>query len=94
MIQSVLESGLLVGRGKKSQISRDFQGQIRGKTADFPGISREFSRPKVIGKERLISWKLPEQMSLESNWFCAALMKVFNETRCFIAFIQASYHAI
>ena len=31
--------GLLVGRGKKSQISRDFQGQIRGKKRP---ISREF----------------------------------------------------
>ena len=39
---------------KKSQISRDFQGQIRKK---WP-ISREFSRQfrwKTIGKERLIS---------------------------------------
>ena len=30
-------SGLLVGRGKKSQISRDFQGQIRGKNGRFRG---------------------------------------------------------
>ena len=29
--------GLLVGRGKKSQISRDFQGQIRGKNGRFRG---------------------------------------------------------
>ena len=28
---SLVYSGPLVGRGKKSQISRDFQGQIRGK---------------------------------------------------------------
>ena len=34
-------SGLLVGRGKKSQISRDFQGQIRGK-------NDEFSRPVLL----------------------------------------------
>ena len=31
------KTGLLVGCGKKSQISRDFQGQIRGKMADFAG---------------------------------------------------------
>ena len=30
-------AGLLVGRGKKSQISRDFQGQIRGKNDRFRG---------------------------------------------------------
>ena len=34
---SILLSGLLVGRGKKSQISRDFQGQIRGKNGRFRG---------------------------------------------------------
>ena len=28
-------TGLLIGRGKKSQISRDFQGQIRGKNGRF-----------------------------------------------------------
>ena len=30
-------TGLLVGRGKKSQISRDFQRQIRGKNGRFRG---------------------------------------------------------
>ena len=30
-------TGLLVGRGKKSQISRDFQGQIREKNGRFRG---------------------------------------------------------
>ena len=56
--------GLLVGRGKKSQISRDFQGQI-------------------CGKNGRISWELllPKQISLESDWFCADLRKVFSETR-------------
>ena len=32
-----IQSGLLVGRGKKSRISRDFQGQIRGKNGRFRG---------------------------------------------------------
>ena len=31
-------SGLLIFRGKKSKISRDFQGQIRGKIGRFGGI--------------------------------------------------------
>ena len=44
-VAMILMTGLLVGCGKKSQISRDFHGQIRGKKADFVGISREFSRP-------------------------------------------------
>ena len=33
-----LNSGLLIFRGKKSKISRDFQGQIRGKIGRFRGI--------------------------------------------------------
>ena len=32
-----VRSGLLVDRGKKSQISRDFQGQILGKNGRFRG---------------------------------------------------------
>ena len=32
------QSGLLIFRGKKSKISRDFQGQIRGKMGRFRGI--------------------------------------------------------
>jgi len=31
-------SGLLIFRGKKSKISQDFQGQIRGKIGRFRGI--------------------------------------------------------
>ena len=33
-----LVTGLLIFRGKKSKISRDFQGQIRGKIGRFRGI--------------------------------------------------------
>ena len=33
-----LNSGLLIFRGKKSRISQDFQGQIRGKIGRFHGI--------------------------------------------------------
>ena len=44
--------GLLVGRGKKSQISRDFQGQIRGKMADFAGIFEASFAEKRLGASR------------------------------------------
>ena len=49
----------------------------------------------TIGKERPISWELPEQISLESDWFkfCADLKRVFNETRLSYSIYsrQASY---
>ena len=81
----VLKPGLLVGRGKKGQISRDFQGQIRGKNGwfrgNFVGIFEASFAEKTSGKEWPISWELPEQISLESDWFCAALRKISNETR-------------
>ena len=38
-------SGLLVGRGKKVKFSGIFRDKFAEKTADFAGISREFSRP-------------------------------------------------
>ena len=39
-----VSSGLLIFRGKKSKISRDFQGQIRGKIGRFRGILAEKSQ--------------------------------------------------
>ena len=59
-------------RSRKKK-SRDFQGQIRGKNSRFRGNFRGQFRWKTIGKERPISWELPEQISLESDWFCADL---------------------
>ena len=38
LAQDVPYAGLLIFRGKKSKISRDFQGQIRGKIGRFRGI--------------------------------------------------------
>ena len=55
---------------KKRPISREFRGNFRGQF-----------RWKTIGKERPISWELPGQILLESDWFCADLRKTFNETR-------------
>ena len=50
-------SGLLVGRGKKSQISRDFQGQIRGKNGRFRGnfagiFEASFSEKRLVKNGR------------------------------------------
>ena len=36
-----LKTGLLIFRGKKSKISRDFQGQLQGKIGRFCGILAE-----------------------------------------------------
>ena len=41
LIQTI--RGLLIFRGKKSKILRDFRGQIHEKSADFAGFSREKS---------------------------------------------------
>ena len=90
----VLYTGLLVGCGKKVKFRGIFRAKFAEKTADFAEISRKFSRPaslKTIGKQRLISWEIPEQISLESNWFCADLRKVFNETRRSYRFTQGAY---
>ena len=45
MMLQVLRAGLLIFRGKKSKISRDFQGQIRGKIGEFRG-----KKVKIRGK--------------------------------------------
>ena len=42
-------TGLLIFRGKKSKISRDFQGQIRGKIGRFRGIFAG-KKVKIRGK--------------------------------------------
>ena len=39
------QTGLLVGRGKKVKFRGIFRGKFVEKTADFVGISREFSGP-------------------------------------------------
>jgi len=76
-----MRAGLLVGRGKKHQISRDFRVQFHTKKANFAGIFEASFAEKRLVKERPISWELPEQISLERDWFCADLRNVFNENR-------------
>ena len=52
----IFNTGLLVGRGKKSQISRDFQGQIHGKNGrfrgNFEGIFEASFAEKRLGASR------------------------------------------
>ena len=86
---------LLVGRGEKRS---NFAGFLGANSRKKRPISREFHGNfrgqfcwKTIGIERPISWELPEQISLESDWFCADVTKVFNETRRSYRFTQASY---
>ena len=46
----IIWAGLLIFGGKKSKISRDFQGQIRGKIGRFHGI---FTGEKAKFAEKL-----------------------------------------
>ena len=49
--QKLALSGLLIIRGKKSQISRDFWGQNRGKIGRFRGNFQGKLAGKAIGKQ-------------------------------------------
>ena len=44
----IIIAGLLVGRGKKVKFRGIFRDKFAEKTADFAGISREFSRPVLM----------------------------------------------
>ena len=55
-----LISGLLVGRGKKSQISRDFQRQIRGKNGRFHGNFAEIFAASFAKKRLVKNGRFPE----------------------------------
>ena len=73
---------------KKRPISREFR-------RNFAGIFEASFTEKTIGKDRPISRELSEQISLESDWFCAALRNVFNETRrSLYSICQASYRNV
>ena len=61
-------TGLLIFRGKKTKISRDFQGQIRGKIGQFRGI---FAGKKSIFAEQSANFgRFSRQKSQNSqkNW--------------------------
>ena len=66
-------SGLLVGRGKKSQISRDFQGQIRGKNnrfrGNFAGIFEASFAEKRLVKNGRFRGRLPSKFRWKAIGF-------------------------
>ena len=61
-----LLSGLLVGRGKKSQISRDFQGQIRRKNVQF---CRNFAG--------IFETSFAEKWLVKNSWFRESFQNKF-----------------
>ena len=69
----MLLAGLLVGRGKKSQISRDFQGQIRGKNdrfrGNFAGIFEASFAEKRLVKNGRFRGSLPSNFRWKAMGF-------------------------
>ena len=66
-------SGLLIFRGKKSKISRDFQGQIRGKIGRFRGI--------FAGRKSKFAEK-----SADFRYFCRKKVKIRKKSADFAGF--------
>ena len=66
-------SGLLIFRGKKREISRDFQGQIRGKIGRFRGI--------FAGRKSKFAEK-----SADSWYFCRKKSKFVEKSADFAGF--------
>ena len=71
----VIYSGLLIGHGRKSQISWDFSGQICEKTSRFRGSFWGKLHQKAIGKIQLILWLFSRQISPE---ICADQTSILN----------------
>ena len=71
-------SGLLIGHIEKSQILRDFWGQIRGKIGQFHGKFQG----KLHNKQSVKKWPIlglfSRQISLENDRFCAEQTSVFS----------------
>ena len=63
-----IKTGLLIFRGKKSKISRDFQGQIRGKIGQFRGIFAG-KRSKFVEKSAdFVGFSLEKSHNSQKNW--------------------------
>ena len=82
-------SGLLIFRGKKTKISRDFQGQIRGKIGQFRGkkviirgknrpISRDFRGRKVKIRRKIARFRgiLAEKSQISKDFQGQILRKI------------------
>ena len=78
---SIVLSGLLVGRGKKSQISRDFQGPIRGKNGrfrgNFAGIFEACFAEKWLVKNGRFRGSFPSKFRWKAIGFCTDIEERF-----------------
>ena len=71
-------TGLLIIRGKKSQILQDFWGQNGGKIGRFRGNFQGKLGWKAIGKKTADFVVIFGQISQEIDRFCAYQTSVFN----------------
>ena len=67
----ITETGLLIFRGKKSKISRDFQGQIRGKIGQFRG-----KKVKIRGKIGRFRGILAQKSQISKDFQGQSLRKI------------------
>ena len=61
-------TGLLVGRGKKNQISRDFQEQIRGKNGRFRGKFAGIFEASFAEKRLVKNGRFRESLPSKFRW--------------------------
>ena len=94
-VKFLLEPGLLVGRRKKSQILRDFQGEIRGKNGrfrgNFAGIFEASFAEKRLVKNGRFHESFPSKFRLKAIGFALIWGKFSMKLAALIAFTQASY---
>ena len=88
-------SGLLVGHGKKSQISWDFQGQIHGRNGRFCGnfvgiFEASFAEKRLVQNGRFRE-SFPSKFCWKGIGFALIWGKFSMKLDALIAFIQASY---
>ena len=76
----VKDTGLLTIRGKKSQISRDFWGQNRGKIGRFRGNFAGIFRANLAGKQ-----------SVKNGGFCGYLQGKFRKKSIGFALIRPAF---
>ena len=76
-----VSTGLLIGRGRKSQIFVGFLGinsrKNRPISREFRGSFRGKLHQKAIGKKQPILWLFSQQISLEIDRFCADQTSIF-----------------
>ena len=86
-----VNAGLLVGRGKKSQISWDFQGQIRGKNGRFRGNFEASFAEKWLVMNGRFRRSFPSKFRWKAIGFALIWGMFSMKLDTLIAFTQASY---